>query len=132
MINKDRTNAKKNMEVFFLNHLNPILYCDRSFPHILFFYPFFTPGFRCMLPSWLPFPHSSTPPPPRAIPPHSRPHRPVPAVLFQLLIIMQVPDWLTSSAAGLMGRSKCFQLGRGRQTSFKSKRLQSNHPPMHL
>lgn len=51
--------------------------------------------------------------------------------VFQLLVIRQVSEWLTCSAARLMGRPMCVQLWEGRQAPVERKRWQSHRPATH-
>lgn len=65
--------------------------------------------------------------------PHAQPPPPRPLSLFQPLVIMQVPDWLRSPAAGQDGKA-CAHLAVGRQTGglqSEGKRWQSSssHTP---
>lgn len=64
---------------------------------------------------------------PKPLQPHLRPPPPRPLSLFQLLVIMQVPDWLTSPAGRLMGRPKLAQLWEERKTDSSQKEKGDNH-----
>lgn len=110
------------MSMFFSTYIIflPIFHCRRSV-HVV------PPSFLSLilLLPLAPFPHQH----PGPIPPHSWPLRPVPALVFQLLIIM--PDWLTSPGAGLIGRF-CMLPTVERNTNFSQKEKVTIKPPSHV
>lgn len=129
-----------------MKHYNSIQYFTQSwykYIYISLIYLFFFVLFHCK-----PSVHAATPSfssfllqlrfgpvpsPPHHPKPHLWPLPPRPLSLFQLLVIMQVPDWLTGPAARQDGKARaCPAVGRktgGLRSEGKRWQSPSSHTP---